>query len=174
MVLLLLNAILILATVAAVHLYLYKRLVKDVSRKGGVWRCSGTATVWLLSAVSVGAMVAGPADAPFHVVRALEGPGIAWLVLLPYLVVALLLGEAVRPLLRGIIAHRAERAFVPDPPQRDHPTEETNDENHNEASGTEGKSFDDKRENFGTSRRIFISRTVGIGAITLGGGDGVS
>ncbi|WP_435107232.1 M23 family metallopeptidase [Nocardiopsis synnemataformans] len=170
MILLLLNAVLILAVVAAIHVYLYRRLVRDVSRKDGVWRRTGTVLVWLFAAVTVGAMVAGPADAPFRLVRALEGPGLYWLALLPYLIVALLLGELVRPLLRRALARRAGDTPVPGASQRNGPANETVDETRIENEEAEsGSSSGDKERNSETSRRIFVARTAAIGAITLGG-----
>ncbi|GAA3762390.1 M23 family metallopeptidase [Salinactinospora qingdaonensis] len=172
MTLLLLNAALILAVVGVVHWYLYKRLVKDTSRAGDVWRRTGTALVWLLAAITLGAMVVGPADAPFEVVRAFEWPSRIWLNLLPYLVIALLLGELARPLLRQSFTHRV--ASSPRGPSNGAPPEvadaapaapgvKDEDAGGKAAGANEAKDSE-------TSRRIFIARGVGLGATTLAGG----
>ncbi|HEV7625645.1 MAG TPA: metallophosphoesterase, partial [Streptomyces sp.] len=108
---LLLN-ILAIPILVGVHWYLWRRLVKNVSRKGGPWRRTGTVLVWLLSGTSIGTLVAVPAGAPFEVVRVLAWPGYLWLALLLYLSLALLLGELARPLLRKGLGHRAAQAPV--------------------------------------------------------------
>lgn len=172
MALLLLNAVLILAVVTAIHLYLYKRLVKDMSWKGDMWRRIGTMLVWLLSAITVGAMIAGPADTPFEVVRVIEWPGLLWLTLLPYLIIVLLIGEIFHLLLRRRGVDRpVGDTFAPRTPQRSNPEHEPVREDHVDSEGTEGESSVRKKgRSSETSRRVFISRTIGISATTLAGG----
>ncbi|MFF2412441.1 peptidoglycan DD-metalloendopeptidase family protein [Streptomyces sp. NPDC058092] len=146
MALLLLNAALILSVLAAVHWYLYRRLVKDVSRAGSPWRRIGTVLVWLLSATTAFVLVAGPAEPPFEVGSLADRAASAWLPVLLYLTLALLLGELVRPLLRRALARRSARSA-------DGP---------GEASGA--------AEPGDRSRRLFVARTVAIGATTLAAG----
>lgn len=91
---------LVLSVLVAVHLYLYRRLVKDVSAEHRWWRRLGAALVWLLSVVTVLLLTAGPAEQPFEGRRvgawvAAVGPTLSL-----YLTVALLLGEGARRLAR--------------------------------------------------------------------------
>ncbi|MFB6778981.1 M23 family metallopeptidase [Streptomyces sp. NPDC056352] len=135
--LLLLNAALILLALTAVHRYLFRRLVKDVSHEGSPWRRAGTGLVWLLSATTAVLLFAGPAEPPFEIARVLTPAGEVWPPLLMYLTLALLLGELVRLLLRRGFARRAA---TPSPDGPDVPG---------------GKD---------PSRRLFFARTVAIGA----------
>ncbi|QPP08807.1 metallophosphoesterase [Streptomyces bathyalis] len=106
MALLLLNIVAI-PLLVTVHWYLWRRLVKDVSREGGRWRRTGTVLVWLLSGTAVGTLIAGPAGAPFGILRVIAWPGYLWLAMLVYLTFALLAGELVRPLLLRWLDRRA-------------------------------------------------------------------
>jgi predicted MPP superfamily phosphohydrolase len=103
---LLLNAATSLVVLVAVHWYLWRRLVKDVSRKHEWWRRGGTVLVAALSGTTVGTLLAGPAGLPFRMVQVLAWPGYFWLALLIYLTLALLVGELARPLLLRIQARR--------------------------------------------------------------------
>ncbi|MFJ4919854.1 metallophosphoesterase [Streptomyces sp. NPDC088725] len=94
------------ALVAAAHGYVWRRLVRDVSAPGSVWRRAGTVLAVLLPLLSVGALVSGRSGAPFLVERVLAWPGFLWLALLLYVLLALLVGEAVRPLLRRFLARK--------------------------------------------------------------------
>ncbi|WCN79519.1 M23 family metallopeptidase [Micromonospora sp. LH3U1] len=127
-------AAIILAVLAAAHWYLYRRLVKDVSREGGPWRRIGTVLIWLLAANTALLLAAGPLEPPFEVRRLAYWSAAVWLPMLLYLTLALLVGELVRPLLR-----RAVRS-----PRR---------------SG-----------DVDTSRRLFVARTVAIGATVVAAG----
>ncbi|MFE7355933.1 M23 family metallopeptidase [Streptomyces sp. NPDC057543] len=148
MALLLLNAALILSVLAAVHRYLYRRLVKDVSRAGSPWQRIGTVLVWLLSATTAFVLVAGPVEPPFEVASLADRVASAWLPVLLYLTLALLLGELVRPLLRRALARRSTRSA--DGPR--------------EASGAAEPGGDHR------SRPLFVGRTVAIGATALAAG----
>ncbi|NEC69590.1 metallophosphoesterase, partial [Streptomyces sp. SID9727] len=112
-----LAAVVVLALLAAVHRYLWRRFVGDTTAQGSPWRRAGTIAAYVLPLLSTGALVAGPAGAPFPVQRALAWPGYLWLAALLYLTLALLVGEAVRPLLRRWLARRtaAEAAPVREP-----------------------------------------------------------
>ncbi|MFG2558270.1 metallophosphoesterase [Streptomyces sp. NPDC048496] len=100
-------ALAVLALLVGVHRYVWRRLVADTTAPGGTLRRVGTAAVWLLPLLSVGALVSGWAGAPFWLQRVLAWPGYLWLAALLYLTLTLLVGEAVRPVLRRVLARRA-------------------------------------------------------------------
>ncbi|MET7616414.1 metallophosphoesterase [Streptomyces sp. NPDC005408] len=99
LVVVLLVVLLVLALLAGVHWYVWRRLVRDTTARGGTARRVGTAAVWVLPLLSVAALVSGRAGAPFWLQRVVAWPGYLWLAVLLYLVLGLLVGEVVRPLL---------------------------------------------------------------------------
>lgn len=107
MVVFLLVLVVVLALLGAVHWYVWRRLVRDVTVPGSLPRPLGTAAVIVLPVLSLAALVSGRADAPFRLQQAVAWPGFLWLAVLLYLVLALLAGEAVRPLLRAWLDRRA-------------------------------------------------------------------
>ncbi|MFE7597027.1 metallophosphoesterase [Streptomyces sp. NPDC057494] len=107
MVVFLLVLVVVLALFGAVHWYVWRRLVRDVTAPGGLPRRLGTAAVVVLPLLSLAALVSSRAGAPFPVQQAVAWPGFLWLAVLLYLVLALLVGEAVRPLLRAWTSRRA-------------------------------------------------------------------
>ncbi|MFI1398947.1 metallophosphoesterase [Streptomyces sp. NPDC020681] len=114
MVVVLIVVAVVLALLAAVHWYVWRRLVRDTSMPGSLARRVGTVLVWLLPLLSVGALVSGRAGAPFWLERVLAWPGYLWLAVLLYLVLALGVGEIVRA-----VWLRRLKARAPEPPVRD-------------------------------------------------------
>ncbi|MFJ3147129.1 metallophosphoesterase [Streptomyces halstedii] len=102
-------AVAVLALLAGVHRYVWRRLVGDTTAEGSLARRAGTVAVWVLPLLSVGAFAGGRAGFPFWLQRVLAWPGYLWLAVLLYLTLALLVGEAARPLLRRLLARRASR-----------------------------------------------------------------
>jgi hypothetical protein len=100
----------VLALLAGVHRYLWRRLVGDTTVAGSALRRAGTVAAYVLPLLSVGALVSGRAGAPFWLQRVLAWPGYLWLAAVLYLTLALLVGEAVRPVLRRVLERRAGRA----------------------------------------------------------------
>ncbi|WP_405724062.1 metallophosphoesterase [Streptomyces sp. NBC_01537] len=134
----------VLALFGGVHLYLWKRLVHDVSAPGSRWRRTGTVLAVLLPLLSLGALIGGRA-LPLAAERWLAWPGYMWLAVLLYLTMALLVGEFVRPLLRrALIRTHAQEA--PQPAPEPDPVPEPGP-----APADPG-------------RRLFVARTVAIGA----------
>ncbi|MEV8093062.1 metallophosphoesterase [Kitasatospora sp. NPDC085879] len=86
------------ALLTLVHWYVWRRTVRDVAAPGSAWRRIGTGLLVLLPLLSLGALIGGRA-LPLAVERWLAWPGYLWLAVLLYLVLALLVGEAVRPVL---------------------------------------------------------------------------
>ncbi|MFF1920990.1 metallophosphoesterase [Streptomyces sp. NPDC058221] len=103
-------AIVVLALLVAVHRYVWRRFVGDTTTPGSPLRRAGTVAAYVLPLLSVGALASGRTSAPFWFQRVLAWPGYLWLAALLYLTLALLVGEAVRPLLRRLLAHRATAA----------------------------------------------------------------
>ncbi|HET6635578.1 MAG TPA: metallophosphoesterase [Streptomyces sp.] len=105
-----LAALVVLALLVAVHWYVWRRTVRDVSAPGGWWRRTGTVLIVLLPLCTVGTMAVRGADGPWALQQVLAWPGFLWLALLLYLTLALAVGEAVRPLLRRALSRRAPAA----------------------------------------------------------------
>jgi predicted MPP superfamily phosphohydrolase len=99
--------ILVFTLLAAVHRYVWRRLVRDTTARGTAARRIGTAVVWALPLLSLAALTSGRAGAPFWLQQIVAWPGQLWLAVLLYLVLALVVGEAVRPLLRRALERRA-------------------------------------------------------------------
>ncbi|MGW2177425.1 metallophosphoesterase [Streptomyces sp. NPDC001732] len=102
--------VVVLALFGGVHRYLWCRFVRDTTTRGGALRRAGTVAAFVLPLLSLGALVSGRAGAPFPLQQALAWPGYLWLAAVLYLTLALLVGEAVRPVLRRVLAKRADRA----------------------------------------------------------------
>ncbi|MFH9863579.1 metallophosphoesterase [Streptomyces sp. NPDC017202] len=107
-------ALAFLAVLVVANWYLWRRLFRDTTRAPGWVRRGGAVLIaggWVLA---VGALVAERAGAPFWLQRVLAWPGFLWMALSMYLLLAVLAGEAVRPLLRRVLERRAA-ARVPVP-----------------------------------------------------------
>ncbi|MEV2208558.1 metallophosphoesterase, partial [Streptomyces sp. NPDC047970] len=105
--------ILVVAVFAGAHWYVWRRLVRDTTAPRSTVRRLGTAAIWVLPVLTVGAFTAGRVDAPFWLEQVLAWPGYLWLPVLLYVILALLVGEAVRPLLLRFLARRGRGASVP-------------------------------------------------------------
>ncbi|WP_193508618.1 metallophosphoesterase [Streptomyces coeruleorubidus] len=97
----------VLTLLAGVHRYVWRRLVRDVTVPGGLASRLGTAAVVVLPLLSLAALTSAPAGAPFRLQQMVAWPGYLWLALLLYVTLALIVGEAVRPVLRVWLARRA-------------------------------------------------------------------
>ncbi|MGV9700355.1 metallophosphoesterase [Streptomyces sp. NPDC003470] len=100
-------ALVVLGVVVLANRYVWLRLFRDTTRGPGPVRRAGAVVIaggWVLA---VGALVAERTGAPFWLQRVLAWPGFLWLALSIYLLLAVLAGEAVRPLLRRFLERRA-------------------------------------------------------------------
>ncbi|MFB7371541.1 metallophosphoesterase [Streptomyces sp. NPDC056222] len=102
--------VVVLALLGGVHWYVWKRLVRDVTVAGGTARRVGTAAAFVLPVLSLAALTSGRAGAPFWLQQVVSWPGFLWLALLLYVTLALVVGEAVRPLLRRWLERRGAGA----------------------------------------------------------------
>ncbi|MFJ2767463.1 metallophosphoesterase [Streptomyces sp. NPDC087300] len=98
--LLVLAGLAVLAAFGGLHWYVWRRLVRDTTTPASVARRVGTVVVVAAPVVMFAALVTERAGAPFWLQRVLAWPGFLWMALFLYLVLALVVGEAVRPLLR--------------------------------------------------------------------------
>ncbi|WP_328942963.1 metallophosphoesterase [Streptomyces sp. NBC_00250] len=110
MVVFLLVLIVVLALLGAVHWYVWRRLVRDVTTRGSLPRRLGTAAVVVLPLLSFAALASSRAGAPFALQQVVAWPGFLWLALLLYVTLALAVGEVVRPLLLRRLTRRAQTA----------------------------------------------------------------
>jgi len=158
----LLVLIVVLALLGAVHWYVWRRLVRDVTTRGSLPRRLGTAAVVVLPLLSFAALSSSRAGAPFVLQQVVAWPGFLWLALLLYVTLALAAGEAVRPLLLRRLDRRARAeapaaapvaAPVPVPVPEHAPAapEEPADATPQSAPTTPAE----------VSRRLFVSRVVG-------------
>jgi hypothetical protein len=105
-VIVLLVLVLVLAAFGGLHWYVWRRLVRDTTARPGLARRLGTVVVVGGPVVMFGAIASERAGAPFWLQRVLGWPGFLWMALSIYLVLALLVGEVVRPLLRRVLERR--------------------------------------------------------------------
>ena len=112
-------AVAVLAAFGALHWYAWRRLVRDTSRPGSVLRRVGNAVFWSGPLLATATLASGFAGVPFAVERVLAWPGSLWLPLFLYLLLALLAGEAVRPVLRWWLARRTPPAAGTAPGESD-------------------------------------------------------
>ncbi|MBM7172931.1 metallophosphoesterase [Streptomyces sp. G44] len=150
----------VLAAFAALHRYAWRRLVRDTTAGPGRARRAGTVVFVAGPLLAVAALVAGRAGVPFPLQRIIAWPGYLWLALSLYLLLALLVGELVRPLLGwwagrkrsgGESARSAEDALVG-------------------RASVEPASVKPPSVGSTPSRRLFVSRIVGggVAAATVG------
>ncbi|MEU3404710.1 metallophosphoesterase [Streptomyces sp. NPDC006670] len=99
----------VLALLGLVHRWLWVRLVRDTTRPGGPARRAGTVLAFALPLLSVAALLAGRAGAPFWLQRVVAWPGFLWLAVLLYLTLAMLVAEPLRRLWLRRIARTAAR-----------------------------------------------------------------
>ncbi|WP_267243013.1 metallophosphoesterase [Streptomyces sp. PR69] len=104
-----LMAVTVVALLAGVHWYVWRRLIRDTTRPRGLARRAGTVAVCVLPLLSLGALLSRRAGAPFWLEQLLAWPGYLWLAVLLYLTLALLAGEAIRPLLHRFLRARTAR-----------------------------------------------------------------
>ncbi|MBT3151690.1 metallophosphoesterase [Streptomyces sp. CHD11] len=109
-------ALLVLAVLVTGNWYVWRRLFRDTTRGPGAVRRAGAVVIaggWTLT---VAAMAADSAGAPFWLQQVLAWPGFLWLALSLYLLLAVLAGELVRPVLRRVLERRDRAARGPAAP----------------------------------------------------------
>ncbi|HWS37275.1 MAG TPA: hypothetical protein VN408_31660 [Actinoplanes sp.] len=114
-VLFLVFAVLFLAAFAALHWYAW-RLVRDLTARRSVWWRTGTVVFIVGPVLGLAAVRDDMPGIPFAWEGAVDWPGYMWLALFLYLVLALAVGELIRPLLHRALARRAATGKLPSPP----------------------------------------------------------
>ncbi|GAA1387149.1 metallophosphoesterase [Kitasatospora putterlickiae] len=152
-VLVVLGALLVLALLILIHRYLWRRLVRDVSAPGGLWRRAGTVLAVALPVLAVGALL-GNRLFPIPVQRWFAWPGFLWLAVLLYLMMALAVGELLRPLLLRLPSRRAETVAAVPAKEDDDPS----------AEGSPADSPASPAAAPSPERRLFVARAIAIGA----------
>ncbi|MFF9977702.1 metallophosphoesterase [Streptomyces erythrochromogenes] len=109
-------ALAVCALLVTVHRWLWIRLVRDTTAPGGPARRIGTALSIALPLLSVAALTAGRAGAPFWLQQTVSWPGYLWLAVLLYLTLTMLVAEPIRALLLRRLAHRDPSGAVAGPP----------------------------------------------------------
>ncbi|WP_326761671.1 metallophosphoesterase [Streptomyces phaeochromogenes] len=104
----------VLALYGALHWYAWRRLVRDTTAKGSLLRRAGSVAFVAGPLLSIAGMSAEGEAVPFLLQRILAWPGYLWMALFLYLLLALLVGEVVRPVLRRWFVRRSA---VTDPRQ---------------------------------------------------------
>ncbi|MHC8562003.1 hypothetical protein ACW23B_10800 [Streptomyces albidoflavus] len=107
----------VLASLVALHWYVWRRMVRDTTRPGSPVRRVATALFVLGPVLFVGAFATGRLGLPFLVKQIVAWPGYLWAAVFLYLLLALLAGELVRPLLLRMRApgERGRKAGPPRP-----------------------------------------------------------
>ncbi|MGW5243708.1 metallophosphoesterase [Streptomyces sp. NPDC004129] len=106
-VVLVLVAAAVLAAFAALHLWAWRRLVRDTTRGPGPARRIGTAVFVAGPVLTVAALVTERSGAPFWLQRVVGRPGFLWLALSLYLLLALMADEVLRPLVHRLVDRAA-------------------------------------------------------------------
>ncbi|WKV72253.1 metallophosphoesterase [Streptomyces sp. PCS3-D2] len=175
-------ALAVCALLAAVHRWLWVRLVRDTTAPGGLPRRIGTTLAIALPLLSVAALTAGRAGAPFWLQQTVSWPGYLWLAVLLYLTLTMLVAEPIRALLLRRLAHRAPSGAVAGPPAAQSAARAGTATVPSSDAGAETKAGAVLAEagapgepaapapGGGLSRRTFVARTVGgaAAAVALG------
>ncbi|MEU5519206.1 metallophosphoesterase [Streptomyces sp. NPDC093250] len=172
-------ALLVLAVLVTGNWYVWRRLFRDTTRGPGAVRRAGAVVIAGGWALTVGALVAERAGAPFWLQQVLAWPGLLWLALSLYLLLAVLGGELVRPVLRRVLERRARAAEAgvvetADAPAKPQPiaagqgagpvnggTPDAGAGGEDAVFGGGAHVFDAPASSSGPSRRLFVSRVVG-------------
>ncbi|HEY8978038.1 MAG TPA: metallophosphoesterase [Streptomyces sp.] len=110
--------VLVLGVLVSGNWYLWRRLFRDTTREPGWPRRAGAVLIVVGWVLAIAALAAERTGAPFWLQRVLAWPGFLWLAFAMYLLLAVVAGEAVRPLLRVVLERRAARGGetpVPEP-----------------------------------------------------------
>ncbi|RSM41348.1 hypothetical protein DMB66_56145 [Actinoplanes sp. ATCC 53533] len=149
-----LAAVAVVAVFGALHWYLWRRLVAATTVPGTPARRAGTVFFIAAPVLALAALVGERLPMPMPVKIVLAWPGLLWLAVFLYLLLAVLVGEIVRPLLTRWLARRdaaPELAPAMAAPAGDAPAPDIESAPAGKPAGAP----------VGLSRRLFVSRVVG-------------
>lgn len=162
-------ALVVLAMLVALHYYAWRRLVRDTTAGPGWPRRLGT-VVFVAGPVLMFAAVASErAGAPFPVQQVLAWPGFLWMAFALYLLLAVLVGEVVRPLL-GLAFASARTSAKPPAESPAKPTGELTAEPPAKPTAEPSAEFtaeplaEPPARHPDPARRLLLARTVGVAA----------
>jgi predicted MPP superfamily phosphohydrolase len=91
---------LVVVALLAMHVHVWRRLVRDTTTPGSAPRRTGTTLLVVLPATSVVAVFAEQSPLPFAVIRAVAWPGYLWLAVVVYLALFVLAADVLRWVVR--------------------------------------------------------------------------
>ncbi|MBA4861531.1 metallophosphoesterase [Streptomyces sp. PSKA54] len=103
----------VLSAFCGLQWYAWRRVVRDTTARGSAARRIGSVVFVAGPLLMFGAFGSTRAEAPFWLQQVLAWPGYLWMAFSLYLVLALLVGEFIRPLLRRWPARRDSAAGAP-------------------------------------------------------------
>lgn len=109
---------------AGLHWYLWRRLVRDTTRDGSIWRPAGAGVLAVGAVLLGGAFGTMLGGVTWDSWRWLAWPGFLWAALALYLLIGVLAGELVRPLLLRALVRRDAGTAAPAPEQPAAPPDE--------------------------------------------------
>ncbi|MDJ0466576.1 metallophosphoesterase [Streptomyces sp. H27-C3] len=101
---------LVVVSLLAMHLYLWRRLVRDTTTPGSIPRRTGTTLLLALPLTSVAAMLTEQSPLPFSMIRAIAWPGYLWLAVVLYLALFVLAADVLRWAVRAVQLRRRSSA----------------------------------------------------------------
>ncbi|MFH8988954.1 metallophosphoesterase [Streptomyces sp. NPDC017940] len=159
----------VLSLFAGLLWYVWRRTVRDTTRPRSRARRVGTVVFFAGPLLAFAALGAERGGAPFLLQQTLAWPGFLWLAFALYLLLALLVGEVVRPLLGRWLARRAR---VPEKQVSARPASADEARRADEAGeGAQPRQSDEPGPEPGRdlTRRLFVSRAVAATAATAAG-----
>ncbi|WP_235736026.1 metallophosphoesterase [Nocardioides alcanivorans] len=151
-VLLALVGLLVVVLLVGVHVYVWRRLVRDTTRPSGTSRRLMTAALLAGPVCALATIVAQATDAPFRLRQVLAWPGYLWLAFLLYAVLTLLVADLLRLLLSV-----AQRVAARRDPSDDVPA----------ASPSQVSTAAAPKEAAAVTRRQFVARAVATTAVGI-------
>ncbi|MFD4875020.1 metallophosphoesterase [Streptomyces sp. NPDC058420] len=159
-------ALVAVAVLGGLHWYVWRRLVRDTTRAWGPARITGTVVLVAGPVLMIAALAAERGGAPFWLQQTLGWPGFLWMALAIYLLLAVLAGEALRPLLRRFLERRGQAGTAVADGEPRSPSTSASEEAASAPASAEGPSRPASEAAPETprnapSRRLFVSRVVG-------------
>ncbi|EKX63008.1 metallophosphoesterase [Streptomyces ipomoeae] len=150
----------VMGVMGGLHWYVWRRIVRDTTTPGTVWRRLGTVVLVAGPALMLTVFTGDRLGLPFQLVRIVAWPAYLWAAVALYLLIGVIAGEAVRPALAWLLwRHAAQRpAAVPAPASE---PVAVPDDAPASAPVTAAPDAPDGDAPADLSRRLFVARLVG-------------